>query len=303
MRGNEYADLTAFIAVVEHGSFARAAEHLRVSRSALSQIIRGLEERLGLRLLNRTTRSVSLTDAGLRLHARLVPAVMALEAAIEDVNVLRDKPAGTLRVCFTRLAATLFLEPILGRFHAAYPDIALDITLDDALTDIVAGRFDVGVRMGDLLEKDMVAVRLGGNLGQLVVASPSYIAKHGKPDTPADLHDHQCINWRQPGSSKLNNWTFQKNGEWFSVAVNGPLVVSDRPLAMAAAIQGIGLALTAAPRARPFIASGALVPLLEEWCVSYVGWHLFYPKQRHVPATVRVFVDFIRKHSTGVDTR
>lgn len=299
MRGSEYADLRAFVAVVERGSFARAAEHLRMSPSTLSQTIKSLEERLGVRLLNRTTRSVSLTDAGRRLHARLVPAIADLETAIEDVTSLRDTPAGTLRVCFTRLAASLFLEPVLRRFHEAYPGIVLDITLDDSLTDIVAGGFDLGVRMGERLEKDMVAVKLGGAMEQVVVASPEYIREHGAPAAPAELHGHRCINWRPPGSAKLYDWVFQKKGARFTVVVDGPLIVSDRMLALAAAVQGIGITVAAEPRARSLIDSGKLVSLLEPWRVSYAGWHLFYPRQRHTPATVRAFVDFVRKHAGG----
>jgi DNA-binding transcriptional LysR family regulator len=300
MRGSEYADLRAFVTVVERGSFARAAEQLRIAPSTLSQIIKGLEERLGVRLLNRTTRSVSLTDAGRRLHARLIPAISDLESALAGISSLRDSPAGTLRVCFSRLSASLFLEPYLGRFHEAYPDIILDITLDDSLPDIVAGGYDLGVRVGERLEKGMVAVKLGGKLEQLIVASPAYLKKNGAPATPADLHQHRCINWRQPGSDKLYEWVFQKKGgARFTVVVDGSMIVSDRSLALAAAQQGIGITMVPAPRARHLVASGKLVSLLEHWRFSHAGWHVFYPRQRQTPATVRAFVDFISKHSEG----
>lgn len=300
MRGNEYADLRAFAMVVERSNFTRAAEQLQISPSSLSQIIKRLEERLGMRLLNRTTRSVSLTDAGRRLHARLVPAIAELEAAVAGISSLRDNPAGTLRVCFSRLSANLFLEPYLGRFHEAYPDILLDITLDDSLPDIVAGGYDVGVRVGEWIEKDMVAVRLGGKLEHLVVASPSYIKKNGAPATPAALHHHRCINWRQPWTNKLYEWVFQKKGgARFTVVVDGPLIVSDRSLAIAAAQQGVGITMVPAAKALPLVAGGKLVSLLEPWRFSYTGWYLFYPRQRQIPATVRAFVDFISKHAAA----
>jgi DNA-binding transcriptional LysR family regulator len=303
MRGSEYADLRAFVMVVAQGSFARAAAQLGISPSTLSQTVKALEDRLGVRLLNRTTRSVSLTDAGRRLHARLVPAMADLQTAVEDVTSLRNTPAGTLRVCFTRLAATLFLEPILGDFHAAYPDIKLDIALDDSLADIVAGGFDLGVRMGERLEKDMVAVKLGNALTQLVVASPDYVKKHGAPATPADLHRHACINWRPPGSARLYEWVFQKKGQRFTVVVDGPMIVSDRSLAIAAAVQGIGITLAVEQRARALIEKGKLVSLLEPWRVSFAGWHLFYPRQRQVPASSRAFIDFLRKRAAEMPRR
>jgi DNA-binding transcriptional LysR family regulator len=300
MRGSEYADLRAFVTVAAQGSFVRAAAQLGISPSTLSQTVKALEDRLGVRLLNRTTRSVSLTDAGRRLHARLVPAMTDLQTAVEDIASLRNTPAGTLRVCFTRLAATLFLEPILADFHAAYPDIKLDIALDDSLADIVAGGFDLGVRMGERLEKDMVAVKLGGALAQIVVASPDYVKRHGAPAVPADLHRHACINWRPPGSARLYEWVFQKKGARFTVVVDGPLIVSDRALAIASALQGIGITLAAEPRARALIASGRLVSLLEPWRVSYTGWHLFYPRQRQTPPAQRAFIDFLRRHAAAM---
>jgi len=298
MRGSEYADLRAFITVVECGSFARAAGKLRISRSALSQTIKSLEERLVVTLLNRTTRSVSVTDAGRTLHQRLVPTIADLESAVADVTGIGNRPAGTLRVCFSHLSAKLFLEPNLGGFHEAYPEIVLDVTLDDSLPDIVAAGYDVGVRVGERLEKNVIAVKLGGTLEQLVVASPRYLKKYGAPATPADLHHHRCINWRQLGSDKLYEWMFcKKNGARFTVVVDGPMIVSDRSLALAAAVQGVGITIVPAPTARRLVASGKLVSLLEQWKFSYAGWHLFYPRQRHTPATVRAFVDFIGRHA------
>jgi DNA-binding transcriptional LysR family regulator len=295
MRGSDYAQLKAFVTVVAHGNFARAAAELRVSASTLSQTIRELESRLGVRLLNRTTRSLSLTDAGERLHARFRPAMVEMEAAVEDLASLRDRPAGMLRVHMPNAPAAAYLEPVLGQFHAAYPDVVLDVTVEDSVPDIVEAGYDVGVRLGESLEADMVAVKLGGEQRQIVVASPDYIARHGRPEEPGDLLRHHCINWRQPGSSGLYKWEFVKDGRWFSVAVNGPLVVSHRGMAVAAAVQGVGLAFRAEELLRPLIDQGKLVPLLEEWCGTIPGWYLCYRKQRYISPSVRAFADFLRR--------
>jgi DNA-binding transcriptional LysR family regulator len=303
MRGSDYAELRAFVMIVEHGNFARAAAQLRISPSTLSQTIRKLEERLGVRLLNRTTRSVSLTDAGTRLLSRLKPALDEMDAAIDDVNEMRNAPAGTLRLHAPRQAAAVFIEPFLGQFHEAFPHIVLDVTLDDTMINIVEAGFDMGIRLGETLEHDMVAVELGGNLREIAVASPAYLATHGHPGTPSDLHAHHCINWRQPRSGALYNWRFNKNREWFEVSVKGPLIVSHRDLALSAAVQGVGIAFGISRRAQSLIEQGKLVSLLEEWCPPFPGWHLYYPKQRYTPATVRALVGFLRhslaqSHST-----
>lgn len=294
MRGSEYAELRAFVTVVAHGRFVRAAAELGISASTLSQIIRNLETRLGMPLLVRTTRSLSLTDAGKRLHARFKPAMMEMEAAVEDVASLRGRPAGVLRVHMPSAPAAAYLEPVLGAFHAAYPDVVLDVTIEDSVINFVEAGYDVGVRLGESLEADMVAVRLGGEQRQIVVASPEYIARHGRPEKPADLLRHRCINWRQPGSTGLYKWEFVKNGRWFSVAVNGPLVVSQRSMAVAAAVQGVGLAYRGEDLLRPLINQGKLVQLLEKWCGTISGWYLCYPKQRYTSPNVRAFVDFLR---------
>jgi DNA-binding transcriptional LysR family regulator len=294
MRGSEFAQLKAFVTVVAQGSFARAAAELRVSPSTLSQTIRELESRLGVRLLNRTTRSLSLTDAGKRLHSRFKPAMIEMEAAVEDVVSLRDRLAGSLRLHIPSAPAAAYLEPILGQFHATYPDIVLDVTVEDSVPNIVEAGYDVGVRPGDSLEADMVAMKLGGEQRQLVVGSPDYIARHGRPKAPGDLLHHRCINWRQPGGTGLYKWEFVKAGRWFSVAVNGPLIVSQRDMAVAAAVQGVGLAFRGEELLRPLIDEGKLVPLLEEWCGAFPGWFLCYPKQRYISPSVRAFVDFLR---------
>ncbi|WP_119269305.1 LysR family transcriptional regulator [Taklimakanibacter deserti] len=298
MRGSDYAELKAFVTVVGHGNFARAAAELGISASALSRTIGELEKRLGMRLLNRTTRSLSLTDAGERLHARFKPAMMEMEAAVQDAVSSRDRPAGMLRVHVPNAPAAAFLEPVLGKFHAAYPDVVLDVTVDDSVPNIVEAGYDVGVRLGESLEADMVAVKLGGDQREIVVGSPDYIARHGRPREPADLLRHRCINWRQPGSPGLYKWQFVKNGRWFSVTVDGPLIVSHRAMAVTAAVQGVGLAFRAEGLLRSLIDQGKLVPLLEEWCGNFPGWYLCYPKQRYTAPSVRAFVDFL-KRSTG----
>ena len=303
MRGSDYAELRAFVTVVAHGNFARAAAELGISASTLSQTIRTLEARLGVRLLNRTTRSVSLTDVGERLHARFKPAMLEMDAAVEDIVSSRDAPAGRLRVHMPSVAAAAYLEPALGRFHATFPDIVLDVTVDDSVTDIVKFGYDVGARLGEFLAGDMVAVKLGGEQRQLAVASPAYVARHGRPETPADLLRHRCINWRQPGSAGLYKWEFLKDGEWFAVAVDGPLVVSHRSMAIAAAVQGVGIAFWAEELVRPLIAAGKLVPLLDEWCGTFPGWFLYYLKQRYTPPSVRAFVDFLRRQNRNPDAR
>jgi DNA-binding transcriptional LysR family regulator len=295
MCGSDYAQLKAFVTIVAQGNFARAAAELRVSASTLSQTIRELESRLGVRLLNRTTRSLSLTNAGERLHARFKPAMIEMEAAVEDVVSLRDRPAGVLRVHIPSAPAAAYLEPVLGHFHTTYPDIFLDVTVEDSVPNIVEAGYDVGVRLGESLEADMVALKLSGDQRQLVVASPDYIARHGRPKEPADLLRHRCINWRQPGSTGLYKWEFVKDGRWFSVAVNGPLVVSQRGMAVAAAVQGVGLAFRGEELLRPLIDQGKLVPLLEEWCGPVPGWHLCYPKQRYISPSLRAFVGFLRR--------
>lgn len=294
MRGSEFAELRAFASIVEHGNFARAAGQLGISPSTLSQTIRALEERLGVLLLNRTTRSVALTDAGARLLRRLEPAMRELQAAVEEAASLRDRPAGRLRLNAPRSAVDLFVEPLLGAFHEAYPDVVLDITVDDAVIDIVAAGFDIGIRLGEWLTGDVVAVRLGGSFRQVAFAAPAYLARHGEPRTPAELQRHRCVNWRRPGGS-LYHWEFQRDGEWFAVAVDGPLVVSDRRLALSAALQGVGIGFWTEDRVAPHVAAGRLRLLLDAWSAPFPGFYAYYPKQRVTPASVRAFVGFMRR--------
>jgi DNA-binding transcriptional LysR family regulator len=294
MRGSEYFDLKAFATIVARGSFTAAAQELRITPSALSQTLRQMEKRLGVRLLNRTTRSLSVTDAGLRLIARLKPALEQIDAALDDVNSLRATPAGTLRLHLPRLAVRTFLEPILGDFHAAYPEIVLDVTVDDAVIDIVEQGYDLGVRLGNLLENNMVAVRLGPALRHIPVASPEYLKGRIAPQHPEDLHLHRCINWRQHGSAAIYNWEFRKGRQSMAVSVSGPLIVSERNLALSAALRHVGIAFVSEQLVQPHIDQGRLVPLLKEWCPAYPGWYLYHHRQPQTPATVKAFIDFAK---------
>ena len=295
MRGSDYAELRAFAAVVEHGSFARAAAQLGLSRSALSQTIRGLEERLGLRLLNRTTRSVAPSEAGARLLSGLRPALADLDAAVAQVQTLRDTPAGVLRLNASRIAAIHHLAPLIGPFQQAYPDIALDIVVDDRLVDIVTGRFDAGVRLGEMVERDMVAVKLGGELELMVVAAPSYLARFGTPATPRDLRHHRCVNFRWPTDGSLYRWEFERGAEKLEVAVEGPLTVTEPEVAIRAVLDGVGIGYLFDLQIRPLVEAGRMVRMLEDWTPPFPGFYLYYPSRRQMPPPLRTFIDFVQR--------
>lgn len=302
MRGAEYARLQAFIAVAEQGSFARAAGELRLAPSTLSQVIRDLESQLDAQLFRRTTRSVALTEAGERLLARLRPALHMLDDAVADVRGSDRRPAGKLRLHIPHIALEQYLLPLLGEFHAAYPGIELDISANDAVVNIVQEGFDVGVRLGEYLEPNVVAVPLGGSMRQLAVASPAYLAQYGTPLEPDDLQRHKCINWRwhQPGGYGLYEWEFEKDGRTIAVAVSGPLIVSHRHIALAAALQGVGIALWNERMLRPFVDSGRLVAVLEDWSPRFPGWHIYYPKLPRTPAAVAALVGFLRERAPAM---
>src|SRR5580693_9527289 len=240
MRGPELAEMNAFVTVAERCSFAKAALQLAISRSRLSETIRELEGRLGVRLLNRTTRSVAPTAAGERLLAQIRPLLDDFDAAFDSINAFRDKPAGLLRLTVPPPVASFMLAPLLSRFLDKYPAIDLEISVDGALTDIVAGRFDAGMRAGDRVERDMIAVRIGEEIRSVVVAAPEYLARHKRPTTPRDLAAHNCIRFRFP-SGAIVPWQFEKNGRQVEVAVEGRLTVNDPELALKAALDGVGM--------------------------------------------------------------
>ncbi|EJC83253.1 transcriptional regulator [Rhizobium leguminosarum bv. trifolii WSM2297] len=297
MRGSDYAELRAFAAVAEHGNFGRAAARLGMSASALSQTIRTLEERMGIRLLNRTTRSVAPSEAGQRLLTRLLPALADLDQAIADVTALRDKPAGPLRINAPRVAITHTLAPLIAPFNAAYPDIVIDIIVDDKLSDIVAGRFDAGIRLGEMVEKDMVSVKLGGDMRLVVIASPDYIARHGMPQTPRDLRDHACVASRWPTDGSLYHWEFERGDEKLDVAVSGPLITTDNDLMLRAVLDGVGIGYLFDYYVAEHLVAGRLVSMLDDWTPPFPGFHLYYPSRRQMPPPLRAFVDFVRGKS------
>ena len=296
MRKVGLAEMSAFVAIAERSSFAKAATHLGVSRSALSETIRALEEKLGVRLLNRTTRSVSLTEAGEQLLARLRPVLDNFDDVVESVNAFRNKPAGHLRLTVPRPAARKLIAPILGKFLTAYPGVTLEIAIESALTDIVRDRFDAGIRPGHRVEKDMIAVRLGDDARPTVVASPAYLARHGKPSEPADLQEHSCIRQRF-GSGAMGRWVFEKDGESLDVAVTGTLITNDGDLSIRAALDGVGIARVPADSVDGHLARGELVALLRDWQPASVGFYLYYPSRKQVPAALQVFIEMLKERA------
>lgn len=294
MRRDQLGSLAAFLAVAEHRSFTRAGAKLGTSQSALSHTVRGLEAGLGLRLLTRTTRSVALTEAGERLAATLRPAFDDIDAKLAALTELREKPAGTIRITASYHAADTILWPTLARLLPDSPDIRVELSIDSALTDIVTARFDAGVRLGEQVAKDMIAVRIGPDLRMAVVGAPSYLARHPAPHTPHDLTRHACINLRLPTSGGLYAWEFEQDGRALHVRVDGPLVLNDVPLILQAAAGGFGLAYVMEDRAAPWIASGRLVRVLADWCPPFAGYHLYYPSRRQMAPAFALLVAALR---------
>ena len=290
---DELSALSAFLAVAEERSFTRAAKHLDVSTSALSHAIRRLEERIGVRLLARTTRSVTPTDAGEQLIAHLRPALGDIRGAVDQVSALRDRPAGRVRLLVPRLAVMTVLAPKLGHFAREYPDVVLDVTTDDSRVDLVAAGFDAGIHFGEFIEQDMVAVRVSRDHRPAIVGSPSYFESHPKPKSPPDLRTHRCINFRH-GSAGVYRWEFDKDGRSLVVAVNGPLIVDDVEVMIRAAIDGVGLAFVSEERVAQQLASGALARVLDDWCPPFPGFFLYYPSRRQQPAALSALIETLR---------
>ncbi|MCW6509575.1 LysR family transcriptional regulator [Lichenifustis flavocetrariae] len=290
----DLADLDAFAAVARARSFRGAAALRGVSASALSDAIRRLELRLGLRLLNRTTRSVTPTEAGQRLLERLGPALEALLGAVDAVNDFRESPTGTLRLNVPTIVARRVLPPIATRFLAAHPGVTLDVTTNDALIDVLAAGFDAGIRYDERIERDMIAVPIGPRRQRYVsAAAPSYIAARGRPSHPGDLLDHACIRHRF-ASGVIVAWEFERNGEVVRLTPDGPLVASTFDLEIAAALAGLGIIFTFEDFLGPALADGSLEPILEDWWQSFSGPFLYYPSRTHMPGPLRAFVDFIK---------
>jgi DNA-binding transcriptional LysR family regulator len=295
MRQPSVAEMNAFVAVAEQNSFAKAALQLGISRSGLSETVAALEARIGVRLFNRTTRSVALTVAGERLLARLRPLLDELTGAFDAINAFRDKPAGLLRLTVPPPVSSFMLAPLLAPFLKQYPEIALEISVDAALTDIVAGRFDAGMRAGERLERDMIAVRVEADMAAAVVAAPLYLEQNPRPVKPGDLAAHDCIRLRFP-SGMILPWLFEKKGKKIEVAVEGRLTVNDAELAVRAAVDGAGILYTAAGYVASEIAAGRLIPLLEDWRPAAARIFLYYPSRRQVPLPLQAFIAFLRQN-------
>ena len=287
-------DLAAFTAVADARSFSRAAAKLNVSPSALSQTIAKLEKRLSLRLLARTTRSVALTDAGARLYNVVQPRVAEIEAELSALTALRDRPSGTLRITSSEHPALTILEPALASLLPKYPDINVEISIDYGLTDIVAERFDAGIRLGEHLAQDMIAVPISPPFRMAVVAAPSYFAQNPPPQHPADLHAHRCINIRFPRLGNLAQWEFEKDGRVLNIRVHAPLVSNSMHISLAAVRDGIGLGWMPHDLARPRLENGDLVEVLADWCPTFAGYHLYYPSRSQSSPALSVLVEALR---------
>ena len=294
MPRENFNDLLAFLAVARERSFTRAAAKLGVSQSALSHTISGLEARLGLRLLTRTTRSVSPTEAGERLLMTVGHRFEEIEAELEALSELREKPAGTIRITSIDYAADTILLPKLAKFLPEYPDIKVEIIVDYGLTDIVAQRYDAGVRSGEQVAKDMIAVRIGPDMCMAVVGAPSYFAKRSPPEKPQDLTEHNCINLRLPTHGGLYVWEFEKGGRELKVRVDGQLVFNGTVQMLNAALAGFGLAYVPEELAQPHLAQGRLKRVLDDWCPPFPGYHLYYPSRRHSSPALALLVDALR---------
>ncbi|MCU0120896.1 LysR family transcriptional regulator [Pseudomonas sp. B2M1-30] len=298
MKNPSAADLSIFLCIAQHLNFSRAAVELGLTPSALSHSLRALENRLGVRLFNRTTRSVALTEAGERLYARLKPAFRDIDDALEDLNHFRDKPSGNLRITCGRQACELVLLPIASEFLQVFTDIRLEVVESDALLDIVATGFDAGVRFGDRLEADMVSLPIGPPLRSVVVGSPAFFERYATPHKPEDLHGIPCIRHRFPSGS-LYRWEFERGGIEQDIEVNGPLTLGDVSLMVGPALQGLGLAYVFEDMVKEHLNTGRLVQVLAHWCPYYPGLHLYYPSRRHVPAPLKAFIDFARERRNG----
>ncbi len=297
MRREELADLNAFVTVADERSFTRAAAKLGTSQSALSYTIRRLETRLGIRLLARTTRSVAPTEAGERLFRTLGPALDRIGSELASLSELRDKPAGTVRITTGEHAAASILSPVLARLLPEYPDIKVEISVEYGLTDIVAAGYDAGVRLGEQVAKDMIAVRIGPDLRMAVVGAPSYFTRRPKPKTPQDLTAHDCICFRLPTYGGLYAWEFEKRGRELRVRVDGQVVFNNIALQLNAAVGGVGLAYLPEDVVQPHLSGGRLIRVLDDWCPPFSGYRLYYPSRRQPSPAFAVVVDALRHRS------
>jgi DNA-binding transcriptional LysR family regulator len=287
-------DLQAFLAVARDQSFTKAADKLGITPSALSHTIRALEERLGVRLLARTTRNVAPTEAGDRLMRSIAPLFDQITAEVEALGELRDKPRGTIRVTCTDDQIELCVRPMLAGFLKDYPDVTLEFYVDYGFTNVVEERFDAGIRLGEAVSKDMIAVRIGPDWRLVVVGAPAYFDRNPSPKTPRDLTKHACVNIRHRSSGAIYAWEFEKNGQAFTVKVEGQLVFNSIMHVLNAAIDGIGLAYVPEELAAPYLANGRLKEVLTDWCPYFQGYHLYYPNRRQASPAFSAFVEALR---------
>jgi len=299
----QLAELTAFVAVAEHRNFTRAAAQVGISPPTMSQTIRSLEESLGVRLFNRTTRSVALTEAGERLLAEVQPIIAGLDHALESVSAFRDKPMGTLRLAIERSVAEIMFArvrtPLIRPFLEEYPGVRVEIVIDDTYTDIVSGRFDAGIRIGHRIERDMTILRMLDEFRIVAVATPDYLARHPAPLAPLDLHGHNCIRFRQPLEGTIAPWVFIKDGQRTEITVDGSLTVNDAEALLTSTLDGVGVGLLPEPMVTSHLAEGRLVPLLEDWSRTLPGVFLYHPSRRQTPMALEVFLRFIEKWRKG----
>ena len=301
MRGSEFAELKAFMVVVERGNFARAAATLEMAPSTLSQTIRALEARLGVRLLHRTTRSLSLTEAGERLLARIRPAFDALGAAVESINDFRDTPMGTLRLSVSSVPAQLILAPMLKDFLGTYPAIHLDITVDNSTSELTIGRFDAGIRYGRRIAQDMLLVPASPPSRIIAMASPEYLARHPQPKTPQELQHHTCIRYRL-ANQQIVPWEFERHKKKIEISVNGPLIVNDVDLMVKAAMAGVGVGYVVEAYIAEALRQGRLTALLSDWSPPYHSYYLYYASRHQLSAPLRALIQFLRGRGTmGTD--
>ena len=296
--------LAAFLTIAEERSFTKAAKRLGISRSALSHSVRGLEERLGVRLLARTTRSVAPTEAGEQLIARLGPAFGEVEAVLDAIVGSRDQPRGRVRLLVTPLSSAMVLAPKLSAFGRRYPDIVLEVTTtQEGRTELVGAGFDAGIALGESIQRDMVAVRVSRDQRLAIVGSPEYFASHATPRTPHDVLTHRCLNLRG-GSARPYRWEFEKDGDAVEVDVSGPMIFDDADLMIRAAVEGLGLTFSFEDYVAPLIASGVLMRVLEDWCPPFPGYFLYYPSRRQQLATLSALIDTLRlENPAGIDSR
>jgi DNA-binding transcriptional LysR family regulator len=297
MARTDLRDITAFLVIAREGSFTKAAAKLGVSPSALSQTVRNLEARLGLRLLTRTTRNIAPTEAGERIIRAVGPKLDEVDAELAALTALRDTPAGTVRLSAGEYAAELILWPAIHKLLPQYPDITLEITIDNGLTDIVAERLDAGVRLGEQVAKDMIAVRIGPDMRMAVVGAPDYFKGRKQPRVPQELTDHNCINLRMPTAGGLYAWEFEKNERELRVRVEGRLVFNTATMAVQAALANDGLAFVPEDRVRDHIDAGRLIRVLADWCPPFSGFHLYYPSRRQPAPAFAVVVEALRYRS------